>query len=607
MKNSSFPPNKPVARKNILKEEEAGTCAVISKQKDSNAKTSFALECEKEEKNSSKALVKGDIISPSKDLINRSNSEDKKISSFKNTPDNSVSLSKLKKSLKDNENTNMQDKDNIPDNCKAKEIETTYLSVKSGTSNNLNQKGQSDQNSLNSSLEELEIEEKEQPKKDVSGSGAVNLSNDKRVATTDSSDNELKDSATNSLSEIELEERRLERKREMDREFDRLLKSTKPSNSGEPVKESFMKSPQHVNNKMSLPTDSSPANFRAKNDIINSNKEKSHKKSGGGSCEKIVTVERRKSEGKNEISSVVSKKEDSCKLLSSNSKPCNEPTETVCRNCKTESQIEKKNEYKTSVNNNANNKSVIDSSPSKLNHKIPQVHKNCHNSEYKTTTMSDIKPKTYFNEGKPHYAILTSSSESEDALPNYNFNKRTPSLNVTAKVVAENSSKPATKAKNDGATKGGQSKASESKHAGLARVRESASSIAKMSTLALSKNAKSAEDLVGLSSSSSPESSKSTQSSWIRPTIADVVKVRERRKSFEKESSLSGSEKEKKPSARQRNERSLKKQPGREEDDETSSSETSDELNEKIDVDTEQTQTFSVSESNFNQVSKEFS
>ncbi len=39
--------------------------------------------------------------------------------------------------------------------------------------------------------------------------------------------------------------------------------------------------------------------------------------------------------------------------------------------------------------------------------------------------------------------------------------------------------------------------------------------------------------------------------------------------------------------------------------DETSTdSETSEELNEKVDLDTEQTQTFSVSESNFNQVSQ---
>lgn len=74
----------------------------------------------------------------------------------------------------------------------------------------------------------------------------------------------------------------------------------------------------------------------------------------------------------------------------------------------------------------------------------------------------------------------------------------------------------------------------------------------------------------------------------IRPTIADTVKGRERRKSTDTDR-YSGGEKGKRGDMYR---------------DETSTdSETSEELNEKVDLDTEQTQTFSVSESNFNQVS----
>ncbi|XP_063881252.1 protein split ends-like isoform X2 [Scylla paramamosain] len=72
----------------------------------------------------------------------------------------------------------------------------------------------------------------------------------------------------------------------------------------------------------------------------------------------------------------------------------------------------------------------------------------------------------------------------------------------------------------------------------------------------------------------------------IRPTIADIVKGRERRKSTETDR-YNGGEKGKRGDMYR---------------DETSTdSETSEELNEKVDLDTEQTQTFSVSESNFNQ------
>nr|XP_045602835.1 uncharacterized protein LOC123761033 isoform X3 [Procambarus clarkii] len=74
--------------------------------------------------------------------------------------------------------------------------------------------------------------------------------------------------------------------------------------------------------------------------------------------------------------------------------------------------------------------------------------------------------------------------------------------------------------------------------------------------------------------------------SCVRPTIADVVKGRERRKSTETEK-LSGSEKRKKGDSYR--------------EDTSTDSESSEELNEKVDLDTEQTQTFSVSESNFNQ------
>ena len=73
----------------------------------------------------------------------------------------------------------------------------------------------------------------------------------------------------------------------------------------------------------------------------------------------------------------------------------------------------------------------------------------------------------------------------------------------------------------------------------------------------------------------------------VRPTIADLVKGRERRKSTETDR-YNGGEKGKRGDMYR---------------DETSTdSETSEELNEKVDLDTEQTQTFSVSESNFNQV-----
>ncbi|XP_071538356.1 uncharacterized protein ash1 isoform X2 [Panulirus ornatus] len=72
----------------------------------------------------------------------------------------------------------------------------------------------------------------------------------------------------------------------------------------------------------------------------------------------------------------------------------------------------------------------------------------------------------------------------------------------------------------------------------------------------------------------------------VRPTIADVVKGRERRKSTDTDK-LSGNEKGKRGDMYR---------------EETSTdSESSEELNEKVDLDTEQTQTFSVSESNFNQ------
>ncbi|KAG0727020.1 hypothetical protein GWK47_035489 [Chionoecetes opilio] len=72
----------------------------------------------------------------------------------------------------------------------------------------------------------------------------------------------------------------------------------------------------------------------------------------------------------------------------------------------------------------------------------------------------------------------------------------------------------------------------------------------------------------------------------IRPTIADLVKGRERRKSTEAER-CNGGEKGKRGDMYR--------------DDTSTDSETSEELNEKVDLDTEQTQTFSVSESNFNQ------
>nr|XP_053639713.1 uncharacterized protein LOC128693874 [Cherax quadricarinatus] len=74
--------------------------------------------------------------------------------------------------------------------------------------------------------------------------------------------------------------------------------------------------------------------------------------------------------------------------------------------------------------------------------------------------------------------------------------------------------------------------------------------------------------------------------SCVRPTIADVVKGRERRKSTDTEK-LSGSDKRKKGDTYR--------------EDTSTDSESSEELNEKVDLDTEQTQTFSVSESNFNQ------
>ncbi|XP_042208202.1 uncharacterized protein LOC121856616 isoform X2 [Homarus americanus] len=72
----------------------------------------------------------------------------------------------------------------------------------------------------------------------------------------------------------------------------------------------------------------------------------------------------------------------------------------------------------------------------------------------------------------------------------------------------------------------------------------------------------------------------------VRPTIADVVKGRERRKSTDTEKH-SGSEKTKRGDSYR--------------EDTSTDSESSEELNEKVDLDTEQTQTFSVSESNFNQ------
>ncbi|KAK3867634.1 hypothetical protein Pcinc_026930 [Petrolisthes cinctipes] len=72
----------------------------------------------------------------------------------------------------------------------------------------------------------------------------------------------------------------------------------------------------------------------------------------------------------------------------------------------------------------------------------------------------------------------------------------------------------------------------------------------------------------------------------VRPTIADVVKTGERRKSTDNEK-YSGSEKTKKRDNYR--------------EDTSTDSESSEELNEKVDLDTEQTQTFSVSESNFNQ------
>ena len=79
----------------------------------------------------------------------------------------------------------------------------------------------------------------------------------------------------------------------------------------------------------------------------------------------------------------------------------------------------------------------------------------------------------------------------------------------------------------------------------------------------------------------------------VRPTIADVVKVRERRKSLEKDQVLNGSERRKSSLSDYR-------------DDSSSDSESSVDLNDKVDLDTEQTQTFSVSESNFNQVRKTY-
>lgn len=75
----------------------------------------------------------------------------------------------------------------------------------------------------------------------------------------------------------------------------------------------------------------------------------------------------------------------------------------------------------------------------------------------------------------------------------------------------------------------------------------------------------------------------------VRPTIADVVKGRERRKSTDTDK-YSGNEKG--------------KQGDMYREETSTDSESSEELNEKVDLDTEQTQTFSVSESNFNQVSR---
>lgn len=123
----------------------------------------------------------------------------------------------------------------------------------------------------------------------------------------------------------------------------------------------------------------------------------------------------------------------------------------------------------------------------------------------------------------------------------------------------------------------------------LSEVNEKSRDVNKLDTLSTSASKGKSEEMDGNDRGIPRSPSDKVPVTSVRPTIADVVKTGERRKSTDNEK-YSGSEKTKKRDSYR--------------EDTSSDSESSEELNEKVDLDTEQTQTFSVSESNFNQVNE---
>ena len=416
---------------------------------------------------------------------------------------------------------------------------------------------------------------------------------------TDSEDLADNKASVSTISNWKLEKRRLKKKQEMEMEFDKLLKSSKPSKENKKILDQKDKNTEVKKHGRISPSAKETYQATVYNKLVGNtcgisnfggtkiNVGKSTTNDFSTSKKSNNSIFDSKSEDSSDSESdddqrkplvdSEQKRKSSCKYLTSSK------TKNTINNNNYRNETIRNKELKSNNKLLDRNKLLLSESENVINsyqRKQEPATKNCglttnidFSSDSKSLELSSTTTTT-----------CSSSSESEDSLLPLSSYKRTPSLHVNAKVI-----KPP------------QQQRQQNDNRLSSPSKKTAAGSNSKNTLNNSKNSVINKKSNKKESSVSPNKRKGEglKDSLIRPTIADVVKVRERRKSLDKDSANSSSS-----VTNSSDDKSGNLSQNDDDGGASSSSEASDDLNEKIDVDTEQTQTFSVSENNFNQVCK---